>query len=297
MEVREKRWLRQAFSRYVSPSIVEDIAAHPERLELGGEEVDATVLFADLTDFTALSERMPPKEVIHLLDEYFTVMTQIILAHKGTVDKYIGDAIMCFWGAPMPQRDHAIRACRSALEMIKAMCGLNDRWRAQGHPSLKLRIGIHSGRVVAGNVGSRERFNYTVMGDTVNLANRLEQVNKFFGSQILLSEATHRLAKGDFLVRELDRIRVKGRRQPVTLYELLGYRPEGDPPPELVLFSQGLEAYRLRNWQDAVEKFQEILHLNPLDGPARLYHERSTQFLESPPPSTWPAIHTMEGKE
>ena len=296
-EVREKRWLRQAFSRYVSPSIIEAIAAHPERLELGGEEVDATVLFADLTDFTALSERMPPREVIHLLDEYFTVMTQIILAHKGTVDKYIGDAIMCFWGAPMPQRDHAIRACRSALRMTKAMRGLNDRWLAQGNPSLMLRIGIHSGRVVAGNVGSRERFNYTVMGDTVNLANRLEKVNKYFGSQILLSEATHRLVKGNFLVRELDRIRVKGRTQPVTLYELLGPQPEGDQPPDLILFAQGLEAYRLRNWQEALEKFQEILRLNPHDSPARLYHDRAMQFLKSPPPSTWPTIQTLGEKE
>lgn len=296
-EVREKRWLRQAFSRYVSPSIVEDIAAHPERLELGGEEVDATVLFADLTDFTPLSERMPPKEVIHILDEYFTVMTEIILANKGTVDKYIGDAIMCFWGAPVPQRDHAIRACRAALEMQKAMCSLNDGWLAQGNPPLSLRIGIHSGRVVAGNVGSRERFNYTVMGDTVNLTYRLEKVNKFFGSRILLSEVTQRLAKGNFLVRELDRIMVKGRMQPVTLYELLGYQPEDGPPPELTLFTQGLEAYRQRDWQQAVERFQEVLRLNPQDGPARLYHERASQFLVTPPPATWPTVHTLEEKE
>jgi adenylate cyclase len=296
-EVREKRWLRQAFSRYVSPSIVEDIAAHPERLELGGEEVDATVLFADLTDFTTLSENMPPKEIIHILDEHFTVMTQIILANKGTVDKYIGDAIMCFWGAPVPQRDHAVRACRAALEMQQAMRSLNKSWRDQGNPLLMLRIGIHSGRVVAGNVGSKERFNYTVMGDTVNLTYRLEKVNKFYGSQILLSEATHRLAKGIFIVRELDRIMVKGRMQPVTLYELLGYQPEDNSPPELILFAQGLEAYRLRNWQQAVEHFQEVLRLNPQDGPARLYHERASQFLQTPPPSNWPCIHTLENKE
>lgn len=293
-EIREKRWLRHAFSRYVSPAIVEDIVAHPERLELGGEEVDATVLFADLTNFTALSERLPPKEIIHLLDEYFTIMTQIILANKGTVDKYIGDAVMCFWGAPMPQRDHAVRACRTALEITKAMRGLNEHWRGQGNPCLSLRIGIHSGRVVAGNVGSRERFNYTVMGDTVNLANRLEKVNKFFGSQILLSEATHRLAKGKFLVRELDRIMVKGRVQPVSLYELLGYATDDGSPAEVELFAQGLQAYRLRHWQEAVEKFQEVLRLNPQDGPARLYFERASHFLESPPPSTWPAIHHLE---
>lgn len=296
-EVREKRWLRQAFSRYVSPSIVEDIMAHPERLELGGEEVDATVIFTDLSDFTALSERMPPKEIIHLLDEYFTVMTEIILANKGTVDKYIGDAVMCFWGAPIPQRDHAVRACRTALEMNKAMRSLNESHQARGTPPLLLRIGIHSGRVVAGNVGSRERFNYTVMGDTVNLANRLEKVNKFYGSQILLSEETHRLAKGNFTFRELDRIMVKGRMQPVVLYELVGFLPEGESPPELALFAQGLEAYRRRDWHLAVEKFQEVLLQNPQDGPARLYRERAVQFLQSPPSSTQPVNHILESKE
>ncbi len=296
-EIQEKRWLRQAFSRYVSPSIVEIIAANPQRLELGGEEVDATILFADLTDFTALSERMPPKEIITLLDEYFTAMTRIILAHKGTVDKYIGDGIMCFWGAPVPQRDHAILACEAALDMQKAMRTLNENWLATGHPSQILRIGLHSGRVVAGNVGSRDRFNYTVMGDPVNLTFRLEKVNKFYGSKILLSEATHRLVRRNFMMRELDRIMVKGRTQSVTLYELLGTLPQGEPPVELGLFAEAIAAYRHKDWPRATEKFQEVLRLNPEDATARLYFERAAHFLSDPGSLTLPNIHRFEKQD
>jgi adenylate cyclase len=296
-EIREKRWLRQAFSRYVSPSIVEIIAANPQKLELGGEEVDATILFADLTDFTTLSERMPPKEIITLLDEYFTAMTRIILAHKGTVDKYIGDGIMCFWGAPLPQRDHAILACAAALDMQKAMDILNENWMATGHPPQTLRIGLHSGRVVAGNVGSRDRFNYTVMGDPVNLTYRLEKVNKFYGSRILLSEATHSLVKRNFMMRELDRIMVKGRTQSVTLYELLGTLPQGEPPVEMALFADAVAAYRRKDWPRATEKFKEVLRLNPNDITAKLYFERAAHFLSDPVSLAMPNIRKLEKSE
>ncbi|MDI6852751.1 MAG: CHASE2 domain-containing protein [Deltaproteobacteria bacterium] len=295
-EIQEKRWLRQAFSRYVSPSVVEIIAADPQKLELGGEEVDATILFADLTDFTALSERLPPKEIITLLDEYFTAMTSIILAHKGTVDKYIGDGIMCFWGAPLPQRDHAILACSAALDMQEAMRTLNKNWVAMGHPDQTLRIGLHSGRVVAGNVGSRDRFNYTVMGDPVNLTFRLEKVNKFYGSKILLSEATYQLVKRDFMMRELDRIMVKGRTQSVTLYELLGPLPQGEFPAALKLFADAIAAYRRKDWHRATEKFQEVLRLNPDDTTSQLYYERAAHFL-SDSVSLMPNIHKFEKQD
>jgi len=294
-EVREKRWLRQALSRYVSPAVVEIIAEHPGILELGGEEVDATILFADLADFTALTEKMPPKEVIHLLDECFTVMTRIILSHQGTVDKYIGDAIMCFWGAPLPQPDHATRACRAALDMQKTMHSLEELWQALGKKPLTLRIGLHSGRVVAGNVGSRERFNYTVVGDAVNLAHRLENINKYYGSKILLSGATQALVTENFLTRELDRVMVKGRTQPVTIYELLEYLPpEGVFPPELSLFAAGLAAYRAQQWALAEEKFRAVLRLNSHDAPAKLYLRRVSHFLKDPPPPTWQDIHILE---
>ncbi len=292
-EVKEKRWLKRAFGRYVSPAVVEIIADHPELLELGGEEVDATILFADLADFTPLTEKMPPKDVIHLLGEYFTVMTNIILINKGTLDKYIGDAIMCFWGAPVPHPDHAARACRAALDMQKAMQRLRESWRARNISPLGLRIGLHSGRVVAGNAGSRERFNYTVIGDAVNLAHRLENLNKYYGSKILLSGATHRLIRGTFLLRELDHILVKGRTQPVALYELLAY-PPSEGPAWLVIFAEGLAAYRRRDWTLAKDKFRGVLRLNPDDAPARLYLERAGHFLKEPPPADWQAIHILD---
>jgi adenylate cyclase len=190
IEAREKRWLRQAFGRYVSPSVVETIITHPQRLELGGEEIEATVLFADLEGFTLLSETMPPQSLIKLLNDYFTPMTQVIMAYQGTLDKYIGDALMALWGAPVPLADHALRACRAAIDMEQTMTELQAAWQAQGLPNLMARIGLHTGPVVAGNVGSRDRFNYTVLGDTVNLASRLEGVNKAYGTRILLSEET-----------------------------------------------------------------------------------------------------------
>ena len=190
IESREKRWLRQAFGQYVSDSLVEAIIASPERLQLGGEEVEATVLFSDLVDFSSMAENTAPRELIRLLNEYFSAMTEIILDHHGMVDKFIGDAIMAFWGAPLPLADHAVRACEAALEMQAAMRTLMEDWEAQGFPRMSTRIGIHTGPVIAGNVGSRKRFNYTVMGDTVNLASRLEQANKVYGTEIILSEAT-----------------------------------------------------------------------------------------------------------
>ena len=211
IESREKRWLRQAFGQYVSDSLVEAIIASPESLQLGGEEVEATVLFADLVGFSSMAENTAPKELIRLLNEYFSAMTEIILAHQGTVDKFIGDAIMAFWGAPLPLADHAMLACEAALEMQAAMRPLKEAWEAQGFPRISARIGLHTGPVVAGNVGSKKRFNYTVMGDTVNLAARLERGNKFYGTEIMLSEATYRRLANTFLVRELDLVQVRGR--------------------------------------------------------------------------------------
>jgi adenylate cyclase len=293
-EIREKRWLRQAFGRYVSPAVVEAIAARPEQLQLGGEETEVTVLFADMAGFTALSEEMAPGDLIDLLEEYFETLTQIVLARKGTVDKYIGDAVMCFWGAPLSIRDHARRACRAALEMQEAFHYLKESWQARGLPAMSLRIGIHSGRVVAGNVGSRERFNYTVMGDAVNLAFRLEKANKTYGSEIILTEATRRLAGEGFLLRELDHILVRGKTRPVIIYELRDYLPPGGLPEEFRLFARGLEDFRRRQWDRAREIFEQLSAMNPDDGAARLYLRRCRAFLKNPPPEDWQGIHVLQ---
>jgi adenylate cyclase len=296
LESREKRWLRQAFGRYVSPALVEAITTHPERLELGGEEVEATILFADLAGFTRLSEDMAPKPLIHLLNEYFSAFTEIILQHQGTLDKYIGDALMAYWGAPIPLADHAARGCQASLEMQEAMQTLQGAWLTRGLPLVNARMGVHSGRVIAGNVGSRDRFNYTVMGDAVNLAFRLEGANRHYGTRILLSEATYRRVGDAFLVRELDQVQVKGRLQPVTIYELLGPHPPDGIPDWLQLFAAGRAAYRDGLWQAASNYFQEALRRKEDDGPAQLFLRRCQEFIKNPPPPNWQGVFILERK-
>ncbi len=295
--VREKRWLRHAFSRYVSPGVIEVISADPRRLDLGGEEMEVTVLFADLAGFTGLSEETPPDELIRILNEYFTPMTHIIQKHQGTLDKYIGDSIMALWGAPLPLKDHAILACQAALEMQREMRLLQMGWRIRGLTRLGARLGIHSGPVVAGNVGSKDRFDYTVLGDTVNLASRLEGVNKVYGTQILLSEATYRLLNQEFLARELDRVQVKGRGEPVTIYELLGKRsPAEEVPQWLTRFAQGRAAYLARDWPGAAARFREVLRLKKDDRPAQVFLARCLGFQKYPPPTDWDGTHPLESK-
>ena len=209
--------------------MVQVIVSHPERLQLGGEEVEGTVLFSDLAGFTCYFRKHGAGGSDPLPQCIFSPLTEIILAHQGTLDKFIGDAIMAFWGAPLPLQDHAVKACQAALAMQRAMDSLESRWQGKGLPKLRTRIGMHSGPLVAGNVGSRERFNYTVLGDTVNLASRLEGVNKVYGTEILMSEEVHRRVVGRFLVRELDLVRVKGRVEPVTIYELLAEASADEP--------------------------------------------------------------------
>jgi adenylate cyclase len=240
---------------------------------------------------------MPPEPLIHLLNEYFTTMTRIIMAHQGTVDKFIGDALMAVWGAPVAMTDHAARACQAALDMQEAMSRLQEGWQGRGLPLLSARVGLHSGRVLAGNVGSTDRFNYTVMGDTVNLASRLEGVNKSYGTDILLSESTYeKAAAGRLLFRELDQVQVKGRHQPVTIYELAGLRPSENEPAWLPAFAAGRAAYLARDWLRAREHFQEVLRLKPDDLPAQVFLQRCRQYQEKPPAADWQGIFVLEEK-
>lgn len=294
-EAREKRWLRMAFSRYLSPSVVELIVAQPERLQLGGEEVEGTVLFADLAGFTALSENMTPRAVIGLLNEYFSPLTDIILAHQGTLDKYIGDALMAFWGAPLARPDHAELACRAAIAMQLAMQNQRDVWQARNLPRLQTRIGLHSGPLIAGNVGSRERLNYTVLGDTVNLASRLEGVNKIYGTNILVSESCKHLVANHFLLRELDVIQVPGRDQAVAVYELLAEATDF-PPAWLAVFAAGREYYQRQDWAQAIRCFQEVLRLNPEDRAALLFLNRVLHYQANPPPPEWQGVFVISQK-
>lgn len=296
LESREKRWLRQVFGQYVSDSLVESIIANPERLQLAGEEIEATVLFADLVGFSSMAENTAPKELIRLLNDYFSTMTEIIQAHGGTVDKFIGDAIMAFWGAPLPIADHARLACEAALEMQEAMRALRQNWQAQGFSPMATRIGLHTGPVVAGNVGSKKRFNYTVVGDTVNLASRLERANKVYGTEIILSEATYRRLNNSFLVRELDLVQVRGRAQPVTIYELLNFRHCLGPPPWLTIFAAGRTAYLEGRIAEAATRFNEILEEYCDDPVSQVYLKRCQKHLDKPLLSEWKGAFVLENK-
>ena len=294
LESREKRWLRQAFGQYVSDSLVEAIIANPERLQLTGEEVEATVLFADLVGFSSMAEDTAPKELIRLLNDFFSTMTGIIQAHQGMVDKFIGDAIMAFWGAPLPIANHPALACETALEMQEAMSLLKESWQGQGFPPMETRIGLHTGPVVAGNVGSSRRFNYTVVGDTVNLASRLEQANKVYGTKIILSESTNRRLANNFLIRELDLVQVRGRTQRVIIYELLGFQNNLPPPPWLRIFKTGRAAYQGGKIPEAAELFNEILENYLDDPPSRVFLKRCQRHLGKPLLSEWKSAFVLE---
>ena len=221
----EKRYLKLAFQHYVPPAVVEDLVADAGALRLGGEKRELTVLFSDIRGFTTLSEGMQPEELVKLMNEYFTVMTERVFAEKGSLDKYIGDAIMAVYGAPVAETEHPKQACRSALAMLRALDELHRKWQPKGLPKIGIGVGINTGPMIVGNMGSATRFNYTVVGDAVNLASRIESLNKTYGTSILISENTYQRVAGEFAnLREVDRVQVRGREQPVRLYELF---PEG----------------------------------------------------------------------
>ena len=217
----EKRYLKRAFAHYVPPTVVDDLVADTDKLRLGGEKRELTVLFSDIRGFTTLSEAMAPEDLVKLMNEYFTVMTEKVFQQRGSLDKYIGDAIMALFGAPVAEPRHAACACRAAIEMVRALQPLRESWRARGIPSIDIGVGINTGPMVVGNMGSASRFNYTVVGDAVNLASRIEHLNKEYGTSILLSEYTYEPVKDEFrAAREVDMVRVRGRAQPVRLFEL-----------------------------------------------------------------------------
>ncbi len=218
------KYIRSTFSRYMSKSVVNQLLANPDMLNLGGQKKELTVFFSDIRDFTSMSERLTPEEVVKLLNHYFSLMTNVCLQYKGTVDKYMGDAIMAFWGAPVPEREHSYLACLTALEQQRQLQQLSAEWEAQGKPIFRIGIGINSGKAVVGNIGSSHKMEYTVMGDMINLGSRLESVTKVYAAKITISEYTYAHVKDKVIARELDLIRVKGRKASVRVYELMGIK-------------------------------------------------------------------------
>ncbi|MBC7186554.1 MAG: CHASE2 domain-containing protein [Calditrichaeota bacterium] len=298
-EERSKRRIKGMFQYYLSASVVEELIKNPEMLKLGGEHRVATAFFSDIKDFTSVSEGLSPEALVTQLNEYLSAMTAIVFAHHGFLDKYEGDAIMAVFGVPVPLEEHAVNACRAALEMQRKLVDLRQKWQAEGKPQFHARIGINSGPMIAGNIGGEQRFDYTVIGDSVNLASRLEGANKSYGTSIMISEFTQQMLNGRFVTRELDLLRVKGKTLPVRVYELVAEQYEELEERQLRaldLFAQGLAAYRARQWQEALRAFRAALELQPNDGPSRVYCERCALFLESPPASDWDGVFEMKTK-
>ncbi len=287
---REKLRLRRTFRYYLSEAVMTEMLEHPEHLKLGGEKRELTVLFSDIRGFTGISERMAPEALVRFVNDYLSPMTNIVFEEGGTLDKYIGDALMAFWGAPVAQEDHALRACRAAMRFLEELERLRPAWRAGGVGEVEIGVGINSGPMVVGNMGSDVRFDYTVMGDAVNLASRLEGANKLFGTRVLLSEETYAQVRGAVCARRLGSVKVRGKQHSTKVFEL---RHLGEPTPaeaEAVWrFEAGVDAFSAKDFELAEQHFQAVLRLWPKDGPSRRYLDEVTFLKLSPPGPEWDA--------
>ncbi len=302
LEEAEKARIRGMFQQYVAESVVDELIRNPALLQLGGEERVLSVLFSDVAGFSGVSEVLTPTQLVELLNEYLTAMSDIVMEEGGIIDKYQGDALMAEFGAPVPMADHAVKACQAALRMDRELARLREKWEAEGKPLLEARIGINTGQMLLGNLGSRRIMDYTVMGDQVNLASRLEGTNKLYGTTIMVSEFTWTDVKGEMLGRELDRIRVKGKEEPVTIHEILGARRETSAEAAEGMnrltehFEAALGLYRDRRFEAALAAFEAILAEWPGDGPSELYIGRCREFISDPPPEGWDGVYTMTTK-
>lgn len=286
----EKRgkYLKKAFSSYVSAELVDEIVKNPDLLKLGGEKREVSILFSDIRGFTTLSESLSPDELVRMLNEYLSPMTKIVMEERGTLDKFIGDAVMAIYNAPLNVEGHAGHACRSALAMLKRLEELNADFTRRALPTIDIGVGINTGEAVVGNMGADIRFDYTAIGDNVNLASRLEGLNKYYGTHILVSEPTRAQAEG-FLFREVDLVRVKGKNEPVAVYELLK-----EEPASLAGFLEALALYRSREFDRARALFAEIADGG--DPVSRLYLARCGEFLISPPGPDWDGVYVAKSK-
>lgn len=295
LERRDRRFVTEALGRYTSQALVDELVAHPEKLSLEwGERRAMSVYFSDIAGFTTISEAIEPEELVALLNDYLTRMTDIVLAHGGVVDKYIGDAVMAFWGAPVESLDHAERAVAAALEMGRTCDELRGFWKEKYGQEIYARAGVNTGQAVVGNMGSKHKYNYTVMGDMVNLASRLEGANKPYGTYLMVSETTYKAVQHLVDARELDYLAVKGKEQPVRVYEIIGKQGEADAPTlaRVAAFERGLERYRAQDFESAITCFEEALP----DPPSEQFIERCRHFLEEPPEPSWNGVWIMKEK-
>jgi len=291
-EEKEKQMIKHTFKHYLSQSVVDDVLKNPKKLTLGGERKVLSVLFSDIRGFTTISEGLTSEELSDLMNEYLTPMTQCVFDYDGTLDKYMGDAIMAFFGAPIEQADHAVRACETALKMMRDLATLNKALKSKGRPTIDIGIGINSGEMSVGNMGSTQRFDYTVMGDHVNLGSRLEAINKQYKTNIIISEYTYEMVKNIYSCRLLDSVRVKGKKLPVTIYELIGPKKEDE---FLNLSEKAINLYYAREWDKAIAIFNELKSQKE-DYLSDKYIERCNNYKINPPSEDWDGAYTMTTK-
>lgn len=293
----EKR-MKSTMSRYMDPGIADRLVASGAEL-LGGQSTMATVLFSDIRGFTTISEKLGPQGTVALLNEYFTLMVDCIAQEEGMLDKFIGDAIMAAFGIPVGHDDDADRAVRASIAMIRALWAWNALRVEEGKPPVDMGIGLNSDTVVSGNIGSKKRMDYTIIGDGVNLASRLESACKQYGARILVSQFTMAQLRGTYRTREIDLVVVKGKTQPVAVFEILDYHTEETYPnlvDALAYFRDGLAKFRQAKWQGAIKQFEQVLALNPEDKAAKLYLQRCQQLAENPPDADWDGVWVMDSK-
>jgi adenylate cyclase len=297
IESRNKHLLSLRFGQYVPPELVSEMAANPNYYNLESKSKNLTVLFTDIRGFTSISEGLSAKELAELMNAYLTPMTRVIHQHRGTIDKYMGDAIMAFWGAPLADEHHASHALASALDMLEALKVINKDFAQRSWPEIKIGIGLNSGIMTVGNMGSEFRMAYTVMGDEVNLGSRLEGITKEYGVSLIVSSHTKQQAP-DYVYRELDRVRVKGKDLPITIYEPLAKQGQlsVEQQTSLSQFEQALEAYRAQNWDLAQQLLERLAFAQPEQKIYRLYYDRISHFRKTPPPTDWDGVFTFTTK-
>lgn len=296
IEERKKRELKSTFAKYVAPAVVEEILKSPKNVDLGGRKQNVSVFFSDVRGFTSISETLDPQMLTEVLNEYLTPMTEIVFRNKGTLDKYIGDAVMAFFGAPIASADHAYQACLCAIESLEKLKDIQASFQARGLPLIDIGIGINTSDVFVGNMGSKIVRNFTVMGDGVNLASRLEGTTKEYGCRILIAESTWRALNGRLVTREVDLVRVKGKSQPIRIFEVMDRNLNPELEKRLQLYRIAYETYRARRFNEALTLFQDAESIGWTDPVSQIYVARCQKFLSEPPPEEWDGVFVMKNK-
>tara|TARA_B100001113_G_C21039002_1_gene591450 strand:- start:209 stop:1174 length:966 start_codon:yes stop_codon:yes gene_type:complete len=308
MEQKDKKYLKNTFGAYISPDLIDQMYEDKQEPKLGGQAGYHTAFFSDIQSFSSFSEILEPEKMVSLMNEYLTEMTSILLEHKGTLDKYIGDAIVAFYGAPVPLEGHEYHACMTALEMERKLQLLREKWSSEGDwpelvHNIRHRVGLNSGKMVTGNMGSSMRMNYTMMGDTVNLAARLEPAAKQYGVYTIVAQNTYKVVKDQFEWRMLDYLTVKGKKKPVKAYELFSVKDDlnNDQSQLITAFNEGIDLYFKQEWNKALSKFKEASELEE-DFPDRpttpslIYIQRCEFFSKNPPEKDWDGVWIMKTK-